>query len=217
MSGRATNGLEPERWERAKDIFVAAIALAGAERQDYLNEQCGSDVELRHEVESLLESYQETADFLERPVAFVQTPDEQERTNTGGQPGMRIGAYELVREIGRGGMGAVFLAVRADNEFRKQVAIKLIHRGMESPMAVQRFRNERQILARLEHPNIARLIDGGTTAEGSPYFIMEYVEGTPIREYCRDRGLSGRDRLSIYLKVCSAVHYAHRRMIEQMI
>jgi serine/threonine protein kinase/Tol biopolymer transport system component/tetratricopeptide (TPR) repeat protein len=213
VSGRATNGLEPERWERAKDIFVAAIALAGTERESYLNEQCGGDVELRQEVESLLESYQETADFLERPVAFVQPPEEQERTNAGGQPGMRIGAYELVREIGRGGMGAVFLAVRADNEFRKQVAIKLIHRGMESPLAVQRFRNERQILARLEHPNIARLIDGGTTSEGSPYFIMEYVEGTPIREYCRDRGLSGRERLAIYLKVCSAVHYAHRRMI----
>ena len=127
--------------------------------------------------------------------------------------GLRVGAYELVREIGRGGMGSVYLATRADSEFRKRVAIKLIRHGMESPFAIRRFRNERQILATLEHPNIARLIDGGTTEKGFPYVVMELVEGEPLLQYCEAHELPIADRLEIFRKVCSAVHYAHRRMI----
>lgn len=192
---------------------MLASALTGAARVSFLDEQCGSDRDLRGEVESLLEAHEETAGFLERPVAMLGDGEGREPTEDEAAPGLRIGAYELTHEIGRGGMGAVYRAVRADNEFRKEVAIKLIRRGMESSLAVQRFRSERQILARLEHPYIARLIDGGTTPEGAPYFIMEYVEGTPLREFCQERKLPARERLEIYLKVCSAVHYAHRRMI----
>lgn len=192
---------------------MLASTLTGAARDSFLDQQCASDAELRNEVVSLLEAHEETAGFLEQPVAFLNDSAGREQTLEVAQPGLRIGAYELVRELGRGGMGAVYLAVRADNEFRKEVAIKLIRKGMESSPAVQRFRSERQILARLEHPNIARLIDGGTTTDGAPYFIMEFVEGTPLREFCQERKLPARERLDIYLKVCSAVHYAHRRMI----
>lgn len=110
-------------------------------------------------------------------------------------------------------MGTVYLAVRADNEFRKRVAIKLIRGGMETEFAIRRFRNERQILARLEHPNIARLIDGGATSGGMPYYVMEYVEGEPLNLYCESRRTPLRERVEIFLKACAAVHYAHRRMI----
>ena len=127
--------------------------------------------------------------------------------------GKRLGSYRIEREIGRGGMGAVYLAVRADDEYKKRVAIKLIKRGMDTDFIVRRFRNERQILASLDHPHIARLLDGGTTDDGLPYFVMEYVEGHPIYRYCDQHRLTIIDRLKLFREVCAAVHYAHENLV----
>jgi serine/threonine protein kinase/tetratricopeptide (TPR) repeat protein len=124
-----------------------------------------------------------------------------------------VGPYRLIREIGRGGMGAVYLAERADDEFRRQVAVKVVKRGMDTDFIVRRFRNERQILASLDHPNIARLLDGGTTREGLPYFVMEYIEGVPFGTYCDEQRLSTAERLKLFRSVCSAVHYAHQNLV----
>jgi eukaryotic-like serine/threonine-protein kinase len=208
-----------ERWELVKNLFESALNASPAERPAFLERECAGDDELLREVSSLLESHDETGHFLEAPVASLKdaVPDTEPPTGTpaGDDPliGQRVGAYQIVKELGRGGMGAVYLAVRADNEFRKRVAIKLIRGGMESEFLIRRFRHERQILARLEHPNIARLIDGGTTPAGLPYFVMEYAEGEPLIRFCESRSLPLKERLAIFLKACSAVHYAHRRMI----
>ena len=125
---------------------------------------------------------------------------------------LRIGAYRIVRELGHGGMGSVYLAVRADQQYDKQVALKLIRGGAGNLEVIERFRRERQILARLDHPNVARLLDGGTTDDGNPYFVMEYIEGAPITTYCDDKRLSTIERLKIFRGVCSAVEYAHRNL-----
>lgn len=208
-----------ERWELVKNLFESALNVSPSERASFLARECGGDDELLREVSSLLESHDETGHFMEAPVASVRGPisdtDPITDVPAGDDPmlGQRVGAYQLVKELGRGGMGAVYLAVRADNEFRKRVAIKLIRGGMESEFLIRRFRHERQILARLEHPNIARLLDGGTTPAGLPYFVMEYAEGEPLIRFCESRSLPIRERLAIFLRACSAVHYAHRRMI----
>ena len=219
----ATNS--KRRWAEIKNIFGMALSVEAAERESFLQQHCGNDEDLRREVESLLFAYEETDDFLENPVLslasfavsepessqsqFVPANDQPEEPKAGS----RIGAYRLEREVGRGGMGEVYLATRADSEFVKRVAIKLIRCGSENEHAIRRFRNERQILARIEHPYVARLIDGGSTPAGLPYFVMEYVEGQPINSYCGEHDLSDRDRLDLFLKVCSAVQYAHERDI----
>ena len=136
-----------------------------------------------------------------------------QRAATGATEGVRIGPYRVIRELGRGGMGTVSLAVRSDDAFQKRVAIKVLKRGMDTDAIVRRFRNERQILASLEHPYIAGLLDGGTTAEGLPYFAMEYVEGQPIDEYCDSRQLDTTARLQLFRKICAAVQHAHQNLI----
>ena len=128
-------------------------------------------------------------------------------------PDLRLGAYRLVREIGRGGVGQVFLAERNDGQFRQNVAIKLLKRGMDSDAVLQRFRNERQILASLDHPNIARVIDGGAAHDGRPYLVMEYIDGTAITEYCRACRASLETRVELMLQVCEAVQHAHQRLL----
>ncbi len=203
-------------WSEIKAIFEEALAFESPERELFLQRRCAENQELRREVESLLQNHDETSGFLEEPVVSVQSfletgplaGDADEK-----QIGMRIGAYRLEREIGRGGMGEVYFATRADSEFDKRVAIKLIRDGSESELAIRRFRQERQILARLENAYIARLLDGGTTAGGRPYFVMEYVEGEPINRYCNANSLTTRARLNLFMKVCSAVQYAHERNI----
>jgi eukaryotic-like serine/threonine-protein kinase len=127
--------------------------------------------------------------------------------------GKRVGPYEVVREIGRGGMGAVYLAIRADDEYKKEVAIKIVKRGMDTEVVLQRFREERQILANLVHPSIASLLDGGTTQDGRPYLVMEYIDGQPIDRYCLGRKISVRDRLRLFRKVLAAVHHAHQKLV----
>jgi serine/threonine protein kinase/Tol biopolymer transport system component/tetratricopeptide (TPR) repeat protein len=207
-----------ERWEHVKTLFESALGVDPGDRPSFLERECQGDEELLREVSSLLDSHDATGQFMESPVASLSSPSliaPLPPPVQGDDPmiGQRLGAYQLVKEIGRGGMGAVYLAIRADNEFRKRVAIKLIRGGMESEFVIKRFRHERQILARLEHPNIARLIDGGTTAAGLPYFVMEYAEGEPLTRYCESRSIAVQQRLEIFLRACSAVHYAHRRMI----
>ena len=127
--------------------------------------------------------------------------------------GHRIGVYRLVEEIGRGGMGTVYRAVRDDDEFQMVVAIKIVSRGMDTDMVLRRFRTERQILASLDHPNIARILDGGSTSSGLPYFVMEFVDGLPLTRYCDERRLTVTERLRLFRKVCDAVGYAHRNYV----
>jgi serine/threonine protein kinase/tetratricopeptide (TPR) repeat protein len=198
----------PERWQQIKVVLEGALDRQEAERTAFLDIACEGDDELRREVESLLASEPELGDFIETPVFRIR-PEEDVPLAAG----QRIGAYRVVRELGRGGMGSVYLAERADEVFEKQVALKLVRRGMDTEEIVRRFRSERQILAHLDHPNIAKLFDGGTTEDGRPYFIMEYVEGQPIDEYCDERKLPTRERLELFRQVCSAVHFAHQNLI----
>src|SRR3984893_16248646 len=201
-----------ERWVRIKELFEAAVHLDPNQRTALLDEECGGDETLRGEIESLLKSDERTEDFIERPafaIAHDLFPDNVEEPVVG----RHVCAYQVIRESGRGGLGAVYLAARADDEYRKQVAIKLVRRGLDTEDILRRFRNERQILAQLDHPNIARLIDGGTTDDGLPYFVMEYVNGEPINTYCDAHALSTTERLTLFRKICAAVTYAHQNLV----
>jgi serine/threonine protein kinase/tetratricopeptide (TPR) repeat protein len=201
-----------DRWQTVKDLMDAALRVSPSGRATFVDEQARGDEELRAEVMSLLASHEDAGDFLESPPVRITAPDQVVEAEAS-LAGEQVGAYRLVREIGRGGMGTVYLAVHAEDESRHPVAVKLIREGMESDFAIRRFRNEREILARLEHPNIARLLDGGATTQGFPYFVMEYVEGQPLLTHCQSRSVGMRERVGIFLQVCAAVHYAHRRMI----
>jgi serine/threonine protein kinase len=199
-----------ERWVRIKELFEAAVHLDPNQRTALLDEECGGDETLRREIESLLKSDERTEDFIERPAFEIPRNLFTEEEPFAGR---QFGAYQVIREIGRGGLGAVYLAARADDEYRKQVAIKLVRRGLDTEDILRRFRNERQILAQLDHPNIARLIDGGTTGDGLPYFVMEYVSGEPINAYCDANALPTTERLKLFRKVCAAVTYAHQNLV----
>src|SRR5450755_3618568 len=201
-----------ERWARVKELFEAAVDLDPNQRTALLDKECGGDEALRDEIESLLKSDERTDGFIEHPAFALPGdlfPDDMEEPFVGRQ----FGAYQLISEIGRGGLGAVYLAARANDEYRKQVAIKVIRRGLDTDDIIRRFRNERQILAQLDHPNIARLIDGGTTDDGLPYFVMEYVNGEPINAYCDANVLPTAERLQLFRKVCAAVSYAHQNLV----
>ncbi|HXK01011.1 MAG TPA: protein kinase [Verrucomicrobiae bacterium] len=202
--------MEASGWDRVEELFHHAADLAPAERAAFLDRACGRDAKLRREVESLLATdiphdrlFQEVINrTIHRP------PEEPEETCS--MTGQRIGPYAITGLIGKGGMGDVYHAVRED-DFRMPVAIKLLRRGAGTETALRRFRTERQILAGLQHPNIARLLDGGATDAGLPYLVMEYVEGAPLLEYAA--ALPVRERLELFRAVCSAVHYAHQRQI----
>jgi eukaryotic-like serine/threonine-protein kinase len=200
--------MNPERWQRLEDLFHAILELPSEARVAALSDACGDDLELRSEVERLLRSHAQASSFVIDAAAGV------ERIAATMIPeGDHLGAYRVVRELGRGGMGTVYLGERADAQFQMRVAVKLIKRGMDSDAVLERFRHERQILAGLDHPNIARLLDGGTTGEGLPYFVMEYVDGQPIDEYCRSRRLPLEQRLRLFRQVCAAVSYAHQHLV----
>ena len=198
------------RWRQIKQIFQAAFELPLEERPAYVRQACGGDGELRSEVESLLLSVEEEEFLSGAAAAYVPEAlaDEAWDRNIG----RRIGAYQIVRRIGEGGMGTVYLAERA-GEFHQQAALKLLRAGMDSRGIVARFRHERQILAGLDHPNIARLLEGGTTEDGQPYFVMEYVEGEPIDVYAVRHGLGVAGRLRLFQQVCAAVQYAHQNLV----
>jgi eukaryotic-like serine/threonine-protein kinase len=201
--------LDPERWQKVKELFDAALELAPEERARYLEETSAGDADLRREVEQLLAAHAEAGTFIDRPA--VQ--DATDLFAGDAQLGQRIGPYKIVRLLGRGGMGSVFLGLRDDDQFQKRVAIKLVKRGMDSEEVLRRFRGERQILASLDHPNIARLLDGGVTPEGLPFFVMEYIEGEPIDQYCDRMDLGVTEHLELFRKVCSAVQYAHQNLV----
>ena len=195
-------------WQRAKTLFNACLDLDSAGRAELLARACADAPRVRAEVESLLESAGEASRFLEQPAveqAMVGATPEQ-------MIGQRLGAYEIVAVLGAGGMGEVYRAVRADNQYQQEVAIKLVRRGLRGALTLARFTAERQILARLDHPNIARLLDAGLTSDEQPYFIMQLVEGESIDRYCDARQLSVKDRLRLFCDVCSAVQYAHQNL-----
>jgi serine/threonine protein kinase len=205
--------LTPQRWAQIREVFDGAIERPAKDRAAYLRVLCARDDELRREVESLLRSHEESDEFLETPAAHLSQIISRD-DDVGEYPkGYRVGPYEFERRIGRGGMGAVWLATRFDKEYQKQVAVKMVKRGMDSQEILRRFRTERQVLANLDHPNIARLIDGGSTPDGLPYLVMEYVEGTPINLYCEKRRSSISERLHLFRAVCTAVHYAHQNLV----
>ena len=198
--------MTPESWQRIKRIFDEAVELAPPERGAFLDAACGSDPSLRGEVERMLAA--DPADDLEESAFSLF-----DRGEGAAFRGRKIGRYRILEEVGRGGMGAVFSAVRDDGEFDQRVALKVIKSGLSTDTIVRRFRHERQILASLEHPNIARLLDGGMSDDGLPFYVMEFIEGEPIDEYCRARLLGVRERLELFRQVCAAVSYAHRRLI----
>jgi serine/threonine protein kinase len=191
-----------DAWPRVKELFQAALDREPPARSAFLAEACGADATLRREVESLLASHDEASGFLDG-VALPESSWE----------GRHVGAYRLLGEVGRGGMGTVYRAVRADDAFQKQVALKVVRGGRGSTDLVNRFRGERQILARLDHPNIARLLDGGATDEGAPYLVMEYVLGHSLDAYCEERALSTPARIALFRTVCGAVHYLHQNLV----
>lgn len=205
--------MTPERWGRIKNVLAATLDLPSGDRASFLNEQCNGDDPLRDEVERLLRTeenigpeFLDESSFAEAAAALIPIEDNS-------WIGRRVGAYRIVELIGEGGMGEVYRAFRADDQFQKEVALKVIRAGQDSNSVITRFRNERQILASLEHPNIARLLDGGTTEDGVPYIAMELIDGQPITEYCDGRKLSIPERLRIFLQVCAAVQFAHEHLI----
>ena len=193
--------MTPERRQRVEELFEAALAREPATWASFLAEAAAGDANLAQEVLALLDSHGKAFGdrTLESPSEFVALP-----------VGRRIGPYRVLSEIGHGGMGTVYRAIRDDDQYRKQVAIKLVRRGMDSDFVIQRFRAERQILANLEHPNIARLIDGGTTEEGWPYFSMEYVDGQPFDEFCNSRDLRFTSRVSAFTDMRTSAMYAFK-------
>ncbi len=206
------DGLSPEQWAEVKRLFECAIELAPEERADYLEREC-PDPDLRREVASLMDYSAEglpsaDAAIASAAAAAAQEPDPDERLI-----GTRLGPYRVEAIAGHGGMGAVYRASRDDAEFRQLVAIKLVRAAAESPSTLRRFRRERQILARLSHPNIARLLDGGSTPEGVPYLVMEFIEGEPITAWCDRQSLDVEHRLRLFLRVCEGVEFAHRDLV----
>jgi serine/threonine protein kinase len=202
-------------------IFEAALDRSDpAERAAYLDEACGDDADLRRRVEELLRAHAQSGSFLDRPA--VASDDEAtdpiphgENTGAGRLPEgaeSRIGPYKLLQQIGEGGMGTVYMAEQ-DKPVRRRVALKIIKPGMDSGQVVARFEAERQALAMMDHPNIARVLDGGTTEAGRPYFVMDLVKGITITEYCDKEKLSPRQRLELFIPVCAAIQHAHQKGI----
>jgi eukaryotic-like serine/threonine-protein kinase len=199
-------------WDRVKSLFQQAIELSPEQRKFFLNEQCKDDPGLRKEIESLIESYSKSGGLLE--ITSIQS-DESESLNDSSDPfiGMTLGKYKVEKKIGDGGMAVVYSAVRIDEHFTRRVAIKFIKRGMDTEEIIKRFKIEQQTLAALNHPSIANIIDGGTSKNGLPYFVMELIEGEPINKYCKNKNLSVTEKLKLFRKVCSAIQYAHQNLV----
>jgi len=212
--------LKPERWRTVEEIFHTVIASEASQRQSVLARACAGDESLRSEVESLVHYSESARSTLETPgfdLIAQALANEKNENNESGAPekliGKRIASYQITSPLGQGGMGLVYRAIRSDDAYKKEVAIKLVRPGLDTDTVYRRFRSERQILAALEHENIARLLDGGTTEDGGPYFVMELVTGQPIDEYCDHRKLSVVDRVRLFQSVCSAVQYAHQHLV----
>jgi tRNA A-37 threonylcarbamoyl transferase component Bud32/tetratricopeptide (TPR) repeat protein len=197
------------RFGRLQEVFEAAIDLNETERCSLIDRLCADDAGLRREVLSMLVHLDEAESFIASRMSVAKSCVKDTRP----RPGDRIGPYRIDREIGSGGMATVYMATRDDGQFEQRVAVKLLRSGLDSRWALGRFCYERQILATLTHPNISQLLDGGSTPDGLPYLVMEYIEGKPIVEHCRERQLSTRQRLLLFQRVCGAVAHAHRNLI----
>lgn len=201
---------DPDRWRTVDRIFAQALELPPAERVAFLDTACDGDEGLRREVERLLAADARNATFLERPAGEMlgwRPPAGEE------EEGGRLGPYRLLRRIGGGGMGMVYLACRDDAEYQREVAVKILRAGLEGTEAYHRFLAERQILAQLQHPNIARLYDGGTTEDGRPFLVMELIDGLPVDEYCDRQQLTIDQRLDLFRRICAAVEHAHQNLL----
>ena len=204
----AAESLSSARWQRLESLFEDALQQPPDSRRQWLDRECANDAPLRMELERLLAADSSAAEQLDAVVQGALSA-----WHDTGLSGRQIGPYRVVREIGRGGMGVVYLGIRDDGVFHKQVAIKVVKRGMDTDLVLRRFRDERRILATLEHPLIARVLDGGSTDDGLPYLVMEYVAGLPITEHCWEGRLELDLRLRLFRKVCDAVQHAHRNMV----
>ncbi|WP_213999243.1 serine/threonine-protein kinase [Arsukibacterium sp.] len=201
--------MNKQLWLQIEPLFYQAIALPEAERDNFIKQVSADNPELYNALQQLLASNGHTLqmqDMLASEAASLLAHSQD-------LSGEMLGPYKLLRQLGRGGMGTVYLAERADKQFEKQVAIKLVATTLINPLLLHAFRAERQILADLEHAAISRLLDGGTTAEGMPYLVMEYVKGEPVDQYCDSRSLSLIARLQLFVKVLAAVAFAHQKMV----
>src|SRR5690349_16858405 len=190
--------MTPELWRQVDLILNRALDLPLAERKSFVEAECANDPELLAEVNTIIAAHDDSQDLFEFPVLLAD---------------QKLGSYRVAREIGRGGMGLVYLAERDDDQLQKQVAIKVLASTLTSGELILRFRRERSILASLEHPNIARLLDAGATERGVRYIVMEYVDGKRLDVYCREHNPSERDKLRLFQQICSAVQLAHRNLI----
>jgi len=199
------------KWDKIKEIFSEALELEASEKEKYIKRAAGGDTFLLKEVRSLLKAHDEPC-MLDHLPGKMRINDVCDK-DLSEMEGRRIGSYRIIRELGCGGMGIVYLAERADGQFHQRAALKLLSGAFISDYQIHRFLAERQILASLNHDNISRLLDGGVTENGQPYFVMEYVKGVPIDRYCYENHLTIEQRLELFLDVCNAVKYAHRKLI----
>jgi serine/threonine-protein kinase len=199
------------RWNpKANDLFVRAAEIeSSAERRLFIDQQCGDDADLRAQVEGLLVVSDKVGSFLESPIAQMDAANSKLLTDG---PGTIIGPYKLLEQIGEGGFGVVYLAEQK-YPVRRKVAVKVVKPGMDTKQVDGRFEAERQALALMDHPNIAKVLDAGTTNVGRPYFVMDLVKGIPITEFCDDNRLTPRERLELFVAVCQAVQHAHQKGI----
>jgi serine/threonine protein kinase len=205
--------VDSDRWLKISQVFYAAMDVIPEERDRLLNQLCADDPSLLQEVASLISADGHArGTFLKQPIPDVSSAW-MEHVKRQLLEGQELGPYRVLRKIGHGGMAEVYLAERCDNEYRKQVALKIIRKGLDNKWNLRHFCTERQILADLDHPYISRLLDGGTTEDGLPYLIMEYVDGDRIDKYCDSHRLSIVERLQLFLKICAAVHHAHQRNV----
>jgi eukaryotic-like serine/threonine-protein kinase len=195
---------KPQQWGRIKELFGAALELAPSHRPAFLRDACGADENLKAEIESLLAAHDQSDLLSNSPW--------QEHSSLRSQAPKSIGPYQLIRKLGEGGMGQVWLAEQTI-PVRRQVALKLIRAGMFDESLLQRFQSERQSLAMMEHPGIAKVFEAGSTPDGQPYLVMEYVPGLPITEYCDQKKLTIRERLELFIKACEGIQHAHQKAI----
>ena len=197
-------------WETVKEVFGLVIDEPVETRDKLLRQRCGDDEALYAEVHSLIVASTESDNIIESNAIDLAAKIDLPKVDYADR---HFGNYRIIREIGSGGMGSVFLAERDDGEFSMQVALKIVRQSIADSEVISRFKQERQILASLHHPNIAVLHDGGLSDKGEPFLAMEYIEGQTLIDYCHDKALSINDRLFLFLKICSAVAYAHRNLV----
>ena len=211
MSSAARGPGARDYWDHVEDVFAAALAAEDSARTAVLDAHCAARAELRAEVEALLAAHARAGEFIEPPT--LDASGAASGDGCGAAPGARIGAFQLRGRIAQGGMGEVYRAERVEGEFTQQVAIKLIAARLHGAETLRRFRAERQILASLQHPNIVTLLDGGVTADGQPFIAMEYVDGLPLTEFCRQHATPLGPRLQLFQQLCAAVGFAHRHLV----